>query len=174
MRTYTLAQLKRDCKAKILKAEMTIRCGDTDIPERLQGIRPLVDSNSVAIFFLNSDGKQSEMQIKRSKLVEYTDDTLTIFYPAKRDFNEKEQKIMDGWNKIASTDEYKQRSDMDALTDGSSTYYQEKAYFGESECPYLFGFEESCGCKYDINSKKIVDYSLKSDDIEMQYKLYRN
>lgn len=153
---YTLTQLKEDAKTGKIKAEMVVRCGGTDIPERLQGIKPLVDSNSVGIFFLNADGRKSEMQLKRAKLVEYADDTLTIFYPATRPLNEKEQAIMDGWNKIASTDEYKERSNIDALTDGSSTYYQEKAYFEKSECPYLFGFEESIGCKYDrYGSKKL-------------------
>ena len=50
----TLAQLKRDAKNGNLVLEMVERFGKTgeDIPPRLRGPRPLVDSNSVAIMFM--------------------------------------------------------------------------------------------------------------------------
>ena len=67
---YTLAQLKKDAKANILTGKLVIRCGEKctedNLPDRLKGKRKIVDSNSVAIFFLNSDGKKSEMRISKS------------------------------------------------------------------------------------------------------------
>ena len=173
--SYTLAQLKRDCNEHKIKAEMVVRCGGTEIPERLKGVRPLVSANSVSITFLNADGARSEMPIKRAALIDYDEEYLTIFYPGVRAPNTDEQCVLDSWKKITETEDYKQRSEIDALTDGSSTYWQEKAFFGKSQFPYLFGFEESQGKKRIIGGKDhgmIIDYSIRGN-VEMKYKIYR-
>lgn len=173
--SYTLAQLKRDCNEHKIKAEMVIRCGGTNIPERLAGIRPLVSANSVSITFLNADGAKSEMPIKRAALIDYDNEHLTIYYPGVREPNTEEQSVLDAWKKITETEDYKNRSYTDALTDGSSTYWQEKAFFNNSPFPYLFGVEESQGKMMNRGGKNhgmITDYSIRGD-IEMQYKIYR-
>jgi hypothetical protein len=169
----SLAELKRDAKAGRLSAEMVIRCGGTDIPERLQGKRKLVDANSVSIFFLNSDGKKSEMPIKAASLLDYTDDFLTIYYPGKRELNAEEQAVMKKWNAIANTEEFKRQSEIDALSDGSCTYWKEKHFFQDSGYEYLFGTEMKQGKKRDYQTGLIIDNAVKGD-IEMQYKLYQN
>lgn len=148
--TYSLAQLKRDFKAENICSEMLVFCGGETIPKRLQGIRKAAGANTVAIFFRNNDvaAQKSELQIPRATLAKYTGDYLITYYPGVRDLTAEEQAVVDGWQKVADTAEFKERSRIDALTDGSSTYWQEKAYFLQSPFPYLFfGTDEVRGCK---------------------------
>lgn len=179
---YSVAQLKRDAKVGILEAEMIIRCGEKCTPEnlvpRLQGRRKIVDSNTVAIFFLNADGKKSELQIPKASLVEYTDEMLTIYFPGYRKPNAKEQKILDEWNAITETKQYQNQLEIDCLSDGSSTYYQKRAFFNARNANYLMGFDEERGLRLDVNKRNaghediIRDASIRGM-IAMQYKLYR-
>ena len=166
----TLAQLKRDAKSGKLYGELVERFGSTEILERLRGLRKILDANSVGITFLNTDGKKSECRIEKAALAEYTGDSLTVYNPGFRDLNADEIRIMDGWKKIASTDEYKRQSEVDALSDGSSTYWQEKAYYHNAGKMYLMGLEEQAGCQYDFNTGKIRDSSIKGDAI-LKYKI---
>ena len=170
-RIMTLAQLKRDAKSGTLKAEMVYRFGE-DIPERLQGVRDIVGANSVAIFFRNADGRKSELQIKRASLVEYSGDKLTTYRAGKRELNAKEKAVMDAWHEVTETQRYKDQAYADAMTDGSSTYYQEKAFFESRGFGYLRGFDYEHGCKYDWNTGKVIDESIKGE-VEIEYKIIR-
>lgn len=168
----TLAQLKKDAKTGTVFAKMVIRCGGTNVPENMQRLRPIVDANSVAIFFQNPDGKKSEMRIKRASLVDYTDDLLTIYTPGTRELNSEETAVINEWKAIEATPDFQRRSEIDALSDGSSTYYQEKFFFEKKGMKYLFGFEEEGGMKYNRATQKVVDCSIRGS-IEMQYELYK-
>lgn len=168
----TLSDLKRDSKSGKLYGVMTVRCGSNDIPERLQGKRQIIDANSVAIFFLTNDGKKSELRIDRASLLEYTEDTLTIYNEGFRDLNSDEKAIMNEWKEIANTPENIKQYEIDALTDGSQMFYKEKAFFHNKGYSYLMGFEEEKGLKYNFNTKQIKDKSIKGT-ISMQYKLIR-
>ena len=55
----TLAEFKRLAASKNYEMQMTIRCGGTDIPARLQGWRRIVGANTDDIFLLNNDGQKS-------------------------------------------------------------------------------------------------------------------
>lgn len=167
----TLADLKRDAKNGKLFGVMTVRCGSNDIPERLSGKRQIVDANSVAIFFLTNDGKKSELRIERASLLEYTEDTLTIYNEGFRDLNNQEKAIMQEWKVIANTPENIRQSEIDSLTDGSQMFYKEKAFFHNKGYSYLMGFDEEKGLKYDFNTQKIRDKNIKGT-ISMQYKLF--
>lgn len=179
---YSLAQLKRDAKTGKIEAEFEIRCGEKCTSENLipllQGKRKMVDSNSVAIFFLNAEGKKSELQLPKASLVEYTDDRLTLYYPGYRKPNTEEQKALDEWNKIRETKEFKDQLEIDCLTDGSSTYYREKWFFEDRNLNYLRGLDEERGLKLDFNRKNsgcedfIRDANIRGE-VDMQYKLYR-
>lgn len=179
---YSLAQLKRDAKTGLIEAELIVRCGEKctpeNLPPRLQGIRKMVDSNTVAIFFLNADGRKSELEIKKASLVEYTDDMLTVYYPGYRRPNETERKILDEWKAIAETKEYQDQLAYDCLADGSSCYYRQKWFFSDKNANYLRGFDEERGLKLDMNKfhngheEFIRDASIRGE-IMMQYKLYR-
>ena len=95
---------------------MILRCGSTDIPESLQGWRKITGCNSVAIFILRNDGKKSDLPLKKASLVEYDGQTLTTYAAGLRDLTEEEQRVMDGWKKISSTEEFKERAINDAYT----------------------------------------------------------
>ena len=79
---------------------------------------------------------------------------------------------MDGWHRITSTPEFKERGRVDALTDGSSTYYEKVAYFRKAGMEYLMGLERQCGLKYDNYLMKVQDDSIKGE-VGMRYEIRR-
>ena len=167
----TLADLKRDARSEKLSGEMVYRYGD-EIPEKLKGKRKIIDANSVAIFFLNNDGRKSELHLESASLTEYDGDTLTIYIAGLRDLNEEEKKVMDEWKKITDTKEYRDQATTDLLTDGSSTYWNEKSFFENRDMLYLMGCETIRGQRLDFNTNKIRDNKVKGDKI-LQYKIYK-
>lgn len=173
-------KIKKDAKSGTILAELKIWQGkdvsQEDLPARLKGKRKMIDSNTVSIFFLTPEGKKSAMNLGKAALVEYTDDTLTIYYPGYREPTKEEQQILDEWQKIADSKEYKERSLTDAYTDGSSTYYQEKSFFKTRNAEYLMGLHEERGMKLDAYRKYeghkdfIRDQNVRGS-IENQYVL---
>lgn len=167
----TLTDLRRDAKSEKLEGRIVYHwMWKEGLPERLQGWRKITDSNSVAIFFQNKDGRKSELRIERASLVDYDGETLIIYNGAERNLNEKEQHVMDEWNKIAQTEDYKKRAYYDALSDGSSTYYQKLAFFQKAGYEYLLGYEKQHGMKYEWSTGKVYDESIKGD-ILIKYEL---
>lgn len=166
----SFAQLKRDAQSGKLYGELIERYGETEIIERLRGRRRVVGANTVGITFLNNDGKKSECRVERAALMDYTGDTLTIYNPGLRDLNDEESRIMQGWKDIENTDDYQRRAEIDALSDGSSTYWQKVGYFRKAGKEYLTGGEEQNGCKLDYNTGKIRDKSVRGDTI-LKYKM---
>ena len=84
----TLAELKREAKSGILEGKFIHHSQfGANLPKRLQGWRKLIDSNSVAIYFLTSDGKKSELRLDKASLVDYDGQTLTIFNAGYRSGN---------------------------------------------------------------------------------------
>jgi hypothetical protein len=160
----TLTQLKRDAKSGKVFAEMIIRQGTTDIPESLKGKRKIVDANSVGITFLNNNGKKSELRIESASLVEYDDNSLTIYDPGLRELTVDEQAIFDKWELKKD----RKQEEVDALTDGSTSYWQQKHFFIDAGYEYLLGTEKKQGKKYDWNTKKVYDNSIKGN-VSMKY-----
>jgi PAS domain-containing protein len=165
----TLAELKREAKTGQYQAKMIYRYGE-DIPEKLSGWRQIIDSNSVAIFLLNNEGKKSELNIKAASLIDYDGEHLTIYNAGERELNEEEKAIMEEWNKIAATPEYQTQAQNDAYTDGSTTFYQKKYFFTGRGFTYLLGYDEQGGKKYNHNTKKVRCNNIKGDKI-MQYEI---
>ena len=162
----TLAQLKRDAKSGKLFAEMIIFHGLNNIPERLQGERQVIDSNSVGIKFLNSDGKKSELRIESANLIEYTDENITVYKKGERELTEQEKAIFDKWETLRD----KKQEEIDLLSDGSTTFYRHKHFFIDSGYEYLLGYEIKQGKKYNMSTGKVMDNSIKGE-IEWQYKI---
>lgn len=167
MKSY--AELKREVGS--LEFRMVYRFG-SNIPERLQGWRKGIRSNSTGIYMRNSEGKESMLAIKSAQLVEYDGEKLIIYGAGLRDLTEQERRIMDEWQKISEEKEFKERAEYDALTDGSSTYWQEKFFFEKHDALYLMG-QEQRGCMYDYNTGKIRDNKVKGN-IELQYEVRRS
>lgn len=57
--------------------------------------------------------------------------------PANVPSTQRKRAKMDDWRAIQNSHEFQRRSDIDALTDGSSTYWQEKRFF-DGDMSYLF------------------------------------
>lgn len=174
----TLSELKRLAKTGRLYATMTIRCGEPatndNLPERLKGERQIINSNSVGIFFKNTDGTPSELYIKNAALTEFTGNELTIYAPGYREPNLQEQAVLDDWQKITESEEYKHQMDIDCLSDGSSCYWKKEYFFKEHDMEYLLGFDEKRGAKLDWNVKNRGDKAFIRDAsicgaISMQY-----
>ena len=168
----SLAELKREAKSGTLEGRMLIRGGSNDIPERLKNWRKIVASNSVSIFFQMDDGNVSELRLPRASLVEYDGEKLTVYYAGFRDLTVEEQRVIDGWKEKSITPEFKARAEMDALTDGSSTYWEEVVYFNKSGYEYLMGMKEQRGMKYDYNRRQVRDAKIKGS-MCMQYEIRR-
>ena len=138
----TLAQLKRDAKAGGMVCELVERYGETGdkIPERLRGQRPLIGANTVAIIFQNADGKPSDLPIKRACLVDYDDEYITVYDFGTRPPTAEEQAVLDEWKKIEESAKYKEDARIDALSDGTSTYWRKKWFFDDHKCPWMAGW----------------------------------
>lgn len=169
----TLADLKKDAKSGKLSAEMIIRCGSNEIIERLQGRRKIVDANTVGIFFQNKDGKKSELPLPYASLVEYDGNTIKVYRPGFRDLNATEQSALDEWNKIAETEKYKEQAANDMMTDGSQTYWQEKAFFEKRNLKYLMSCSPENGLRYIAKDSKIQDKAIKGE-IDFLYNVYND
>jgi hypothetical protein len=164
----TLAELKRDAKSGKLFAEMTVFCGGDEIPERLRGVRQIVDSNSVGIFFLNANGKKSELRIPSASLIEYTGESIILYGAGLRELTSEENATFDKWETMRD----RKREEIDALTDGSGEYFREKRFFESSKMEHLLGNHTVRGMKYDHNTKKVYDNKVKGM-VDNVYKIVR-
>ena len=183
-KNYSVAQLKRDAKDGNLRAVMTVRFGEQvaqeDLPERMRGARKIVGANSNSLMFEDAveAGKTSMLALPKAALVEYTEDYLRIFAAGYREPNPGEQAVLDAWQAIENTEEFRQRAEYDALTDGSSTYWQEVSFFRDKGMEYLMGFEKQRGLSVDINRRNrgekafIMDENIRGE-VALEYKLER-
>lgn len=172
----TRTQLFRDAKSGKLSLLMTERFGK-EPPLHMAKKRKVIGANTVSLKLQNEDGITSTMDVPKASLVDYTDDELIIYTYGYRKPTIQEQKILDEWNKIQNTKEYREQSNIDILTDGSSTYWQKKKFFRDNNAEYLMGFERQRGCCLDFNRQSdgkldfISDESVKGEPI-LKYKVY--
>lgn len=116
------------------------------------------------------NGKTSRLDLPPASLVEYTDNSLTLYYAGHRELTTDEKAIIDEWKKVSSTPEFKKRADYDMLTDGSSTYYEKKLFFSERNSEYLMGFETQRGMIWDWNKHMVRDDKIKGE-VMMKYEI---
>ena len=163
----TLAQLKRDAKAGGMVCELVERYGETGdkIPERLRGERPVIGANTVAIIFKNADGKPSELHIERASLVDYEDDIITVYTYGTRPPTPEEQAVLDEWQKITETPEFKEKSRIDAMADYNACYWQKKRFFEDHNCPWMAGWGgiDEYGKAYEPIRGVVRDVNIRGD-----------
>lgn len=173
MSTKTIAQLKRDAKAGTIEARLIFVNGYTELDATRIAWRRIVDSNTVSIFFLREDnGKKSGLDLPSGSLIEYTDESLILFHPGLRDYNAEELAFLEKWEAEKQRTNYAERMEIDAISDGSSCYYSEKAFFYKHNFSYLMGLEWEKGLKYDLNQKKVADKKIKGA-INLMYVLQK-
>ena len=173
----SLAQLKRDAKSGTVFMEMVERFGQTGdgIHERLRGVRPLVDANSAAIMFRNRDGQISEYPIRRAALVDYDDDFLTVYRFGHRPLTDAEAAALAEWKAIEATPEHQRKLHADAMTDGSSTYWQWKAFWHNKGMEYMSCFDTTAGHGryYDPAINEVWDVNVRGD-VEIRYRIVKD
>jgi hypothetical protein len=165
-KTLPLAQFKRDAKTGHMGLELIERYG-VKIPHPI--VSPVVGvlTESVKI---KRGSDESYLDIPYASLVEYTGDMLKVYSIGKRPLNEQEKQVLNAWKKIENTSDFQKRSEIDALTDGSSTYWQQKGFFEKSPCPYLF--TDTRSLRYDKKSNMVYDSKIKGECI-LIYRVHR-
>lgn len=166
----TLTDLKKDAKSGEYEARMVVRCGSDNVPSKLSGWRKIVTANTKSIFFEMNDGNLSELPLSKASLTEYDGERLTIYDAGYRDLNAEEQAVMGKWHEYASTPQFIERQEADALADGSSTYWSEVAFFSKAGKEYLLGNKWQRGLKYDWNRKQVQDERIKGA-VSMVYEI---
>ena len=160
----TLADFKRDCKAKAIRLELVERYGNTGdkIREHLRGVRSILKVGTVKITLVNGDGRESALWYPKATLLEYDGEMLTIYQPAEREPNEQEREVLAGAQAIC-----------DSLPDWDCGYWKLKRYFANSPCPWLDETGEYIkGKRYSRSSGKVYDEAIKGAAI-LKYKVYR-
>lgn len=160
----TMAQLKREAKNGGLYLEILERYGSAEnIRETMKGKREVVGANTVAIFLKNTDGCKSELRFSSASLVEYTEETLTIYEAGERDLTVEEKAFLDEWERIEK--EYIERNP------DSDTYWKKKFYFEKSPFQYLNGWDKKCGKRFKPYERKVVDDSIRGEAV-LRYKVH--
>ena len=179
LETMTLTQLKaRVRKNEPIFATLLYRFGKTgdDISASLRGERRFLRAKSYGFdLSANTPSGESELRVDRANLFDLTDGVMTIYGSGLRPLNEGEQAKLDAWHEVEKTKEYQERSRVDALTDGNSTYWQMVRFFGD-EYSYLRGGEPVRGKSLVYPSSKndvpmIRDKNVRGDVI-LQYRVY--
>lgn len=162
----TLAEFKRDAANGRIKLEVLERYGKSgdEIPERLRGIRTISRVNTVAVFLANDRGEESELLFDSAKLVEYDGESLIIYSRGERDLTSQEREILADWQR--TEDDYYRRNPY------GESYWIKKDYFKDCPCPWLSGFGEVRGKRYNLNGK-VIDTQVKGNAI-LKYRVYSN
>ena len=154
----TLAQLRRDAKSGTLVMEMVEHFGRTgdQIPPRLRGPRPLVDANSVSVFFLNADGKKSACDIARASLVDYDDEGLTVYRFGHRPLTGAEAAALAEWEEIRQ----------------SKQYQDWKSFWSKKGMEYMSCFDTTAGHGryYDAAINEVWDLNVRGEAI-LRYRI---
>lgn len=123
------------------------------------------------------DGK-SWLDIPQASLLSFSNNFIISYQPALTVLTTEEAATLNEWKKVESTEEYKQRAYADAVSDGSSTYWQEKSFFEKRKMQHLLGFEWNNGRKLNINECDrdnpfiVFDKNIKGAEVySYEYKL---
>jgi hypothetical protein len=100
----------------------------------------------------------SYFTIPRASLMEYNGTILTTYSPGYRPLNDEEKRVMEEYRKMTSQEEYQRQSHYDMISDGSTTFYQEKRFFQEKGMEYLQGIEKN-------GRKRVTYYYTQNDNI---------
>lgn len=147
------------------------------IPAWLRGQRRIMSVHSygfdVSIAGAEDNRKEgtSRLEIRRSTLCKIEDGWLSIYQSGSRPLNEAETAKMAEWKKIENSADFQRRSMVDAMTDGSSTYWQQKRFF-EGEFSYLFsGTKNGKRLSYKGDVPVVYDESTPGDMI-LKYRIF--
>lgn len=156
-KTISLAAFKRMVNAGEVSMECIYRCGKTgeEIPQKLRGIRKAVNANSVGLSLQNENGELSWLDIPAAALFYADEGRVVIYNPAHRDLTAHEQELLDTWRK--------KEQKAFAQNPFCNTYWAEKQFFENSDCPWLFGMDLIKGQRYLSHENKVLDRHIRGD-----------
>lgn len=138
----TYAKLKRDIKDYNIITKCVYWCGspiDEKTPNRIKGERPIVKVYSNGIGFKRTDGEISKLWIDRAKLIDYTGDKLTVYYPGYRMPTDEESAVITAWDRYKQSDEWKEYERQDREYWTNICFWKEKSFFEAHKMEYLMG-----------------------------------
>ncbi len=160
----TLSELKRKLQAGT-KLTRVYRFGKTD---EAKLIVKSVQSNGLYLVTeeqgLDKTGRGSFLEFYPASLTEITDKGFAVFGMGERPLNDEEKKIVDGYEVIRN----REQEALDALSDGSGSFWKEKGYYLDHNAEYLFAGYTTGGNRFKIrrnwNSKEqrsVYDPAIK-------------
>lgn len=174
-----LTTLKAFASRKPVYIQLVERFGKRGeaIPAWLRGQRRIMSVHSygfdVSIAGAEDNRKEgtSRLEIRRSTLCKIEEGWLSIYQSGSRPLNKAETAKMEEWKKIENSADFQRRSMVDAMTDGSSTYWQQKRFF-EGEFSYLFsGTKNGKRLSYKDNVPVIYDESTPGEMV-LKYRIF--
>lgn len=173
----TRAEFFRDAKTQSITLELIERFGSKDIKEKLQGKRKVGKVQSNGLYLINENGDKSFLELAKASLMEYTGNELRVYNAGCREMTEKEKQVMKEWEKISNTEDYKRQAQIDAMSDGSSTYYTEKRFFTNKKMEYLMGVSNRAKnlifSKYHNGEKECIRDENVKGEVILIYKVER-
>lgn len=132
--------------------------------------RYVIRKQSNGVYLAEDRGatKGSFLELPRASLVEYDGEMIRVYGTGKRDMTEAEKNIRA--NMPSCRPENKEKAINDLMTDGSSMFWADKAYFHQLNADYLAGHGTVRGLRYDFNEGMIWDETLKGE-VSLTYKL---
>jgi len=126
-------------------------------------------TNGIFLGKNQNDLPGSFLELKNATLVECDGHELRIYLPGYRPLTEEEQRVFD--NMPSKRQENAKLLEVDILTDGSSTYWMDKAWVKKHGMEYLM-HEKKRGMliAYDGDAPRILDEHIRGD-LLFRYKI---
>lgn len=156
----TLADLKRDLK--VGSTLILIDAPKMPSHKYLNKTRYIVKTQGNGVYLAENPASKSGsfLDLPKASLVEYDGMTIKVYEAGYRELTPEERSIRA--NQPSSRPENRKQMEVDALSDGSTMFYRDEAYYRENNATYLTVYHNGPK-KYDSNRDMIYDESIKGE-----------
>jgi len=161
----TLNDIKRYLQPNAILVMTKCSCGNKLLGKK----RKVVKTQTNGVYFVdpeNPTSKPSFLEFPKASLLECDNKYIRIYEAGKRKLTQEEDIIKKGYEKIRS----KKQEEIDIMTDGSTSYWQEKGYYQKQNAEYLMGTITQKGMKYDYNTGLVRDNKVKGE-LSLEYEI---
>ena len=162
----TNADLKRKLQVGQKLVRIYPKREETPIVKEVNGVQ----TNGIYLKTVGSDvggvNRESWLEFHPAGLTEADEKGFRLYGIGKRDATAEEKAIIDGYEALRD----KKQEELDMLSDGSQTFFQEKRYYSEHSAEYLFAGHSSNGNRFgkrrDFNDRTgimIFDPEVKGE-----------
>lgn len=153
----TLADLKRFLQ---IGQEIKLVYRNKKLDEPIPRIVTKIQTNGVYLKNpFDEKSKPSWLEFPKASLLSFDKTGIRIYTRGIRPLTQEEKEIREGYEKIRN----KKQEEIDLLTDGSSSYYQETSYYKSKNAYYLMGNTFERGMKYDYNTGQVWDDNIRGN-----------